>query len=121
TGSLTYFLSGRKIGSHELKGGFEDFIDTRIGANSQTSTGYVFTTNFKVDASGLPVLDASGRLIPVFTPGSASRFATWLPYRGGQFDMTTASAYLQDRWVASPHLTLNLGMRYEHASSEATA
>ena len=120
TASLSSFLSSRRLGSHELKGGFEDFVDTRIGANSQTSTGYVFTTNFKVDASGAPVLDAAGRLIPVFTPGT-SRLAWWLPARGAAFSMSTMSAYLQDRWMAGSHLTFNLGMRYEHAGSDATA
>ena len=34
--------------------------------------------------------------------------------------MTTTSAYVQDRWIVSPKLTLNLGMRFEHAASEAT-
>ena len=42
TASLTYFGSTRSFGSHELKGGFESFIDTRVGANAQSSTGYVF-------------------------------------------------------------------------------
>jgi hypothetical protein len=119
TASLTYFMSDRRLGSHEFKGGFEDFVDTRIGANSQTSTGYLFTTNFKVDAAGLPMYDANGHLIPVFTPGT-SRLAWWLPERGAKFNMSTVSAYMQDRWVASSHMTFNLGMRYEHASSDAT-
>jgi hypothetical protein len=39
TASVTSFLSNRTFGSHELKGGVEDFMDTRIGANSQSSTG----------------------------------------------------------------------------------
>jgi outer membrane receptor protein involved in Fe transport len=120
TASLTHFLSDRKFGSHELKGGFEDFVDTRIGANSQTSTGYVFQSNFKVDAAGIPVLDAEGRAIPVFTTGT-SRLQRWFPHRGAEFNMTTLSAYAQDRWVANPHVTFNLGMRYEHASSNASA
>ena len=34
--------------------------------------------------------------------------------------MATTSAYVQDRWVVSPKLTFNLGLRFEHASSEAT-
>ena len=120
TASMSYFLSDRRFGSHELKGGVEDFVDTRIGANSQTSTGYLFTTNFKVDATGQPILDASGRLIPVFTPGT-SRLATWLPLRGAKFNMSTVSAYAQDHWIATSRLTLNLGLRFEHAASDSTA
>ncbi len=120
TASASYFLSHRRFGSHELKGGFESFMDTRVGANSQTSTGYLFTTNFKTDAAGTPILDAGGRLIPVFTPGT-SRLAWWLPERGARFNMSTLSAYAQDHWAATPQLTFNLGMRFEHAGSDSTA
>jgi len=119
TASLSYFLSDRRVGSHELKGGVEHFVDTRIGANAQSSTGYVFLSNFKVDAAGAPILDADGHPIPLFVPG-VSRVQRWMPSRGAEFNLTTTSAYLQDRWVASRHLTLNLGMRFEQASSDST-
>ena len=55
----------------------------------------------------------------MFVPGS-TRVQRWIPHRGAEFNQTTTSAYVQDRWVVSPQLTLNLGMRFEHASSEAT-
>ena len=120
TASLSYFVSGRRLGSHEIKAGVEDFRDTRVGANAQSSTGYVFLSNFQVDAGGAPVLDADGHPNPVFTPGT-SRLERWIPHRGAQFDLSTRSAYVQDRWIASPHVTVNLGFRFEHVSSEATA
>jgi hypothetical protein len=44
----------------------------------------------------------------------------WIPHRGAEFNLTTTSAYVQDRWMASPHLTFNAGLRFEHVSSEAT-
>ena len=47
TASVTYFASSRRFGSHELKGGFENFVDTRVGANAQSSTGYVFLADFR--------------------------------------------------------------------------
>jgi hypothetical protein len=118
TASLTYFASDRRFGSHELKGGVERFVDTRIGANAQSSTGYVFLSDFKM-AGGAPLLDADGHPIPTFVPGT-SRVQRWIPHRGAEFNMTTMSAYAQDRWMVSPKLTLNLGMRFEHAASEAT-
>ena len=58
--------SSRRGGTHEVKGGFEYFVSTRVGGNSQTSTGYVFQTDYKLDADGRPALDASGALIPRF-------------------------------------------------------
>ncbi len=118
TASLTYFASDRRFGSHELKGGVENFVDTRIGANAQSSTGYVFMSDIKV-AGGVPVLDSDSHPVPMFVPG-VSRVQRWIPHRGAEFNMTTTSAYAQDRWIVSPNLTLNLGMRFEHAGSEAT-
>jgi len=118
TTSLTYFASTRSFGSHELKGGFESFVDTRVGGNAQSSTGYVFLADI-VMAGGVPVQDAEGHPIAMFVPG-VTRVQRWIPHRGAEFHETTASAYMQDRWVVSPQLTLNLGMRFEHAGSEAT-
>jgi hypothetical protein len=118
TASLTYFASSPRLGSHELKGGFENFVDQRVGANAQSSTGYVFMADVRM-AGGVPVLDADGHPIAQFVPGT-SRVQRWIPYRGAEFNQTTTSAYIQDRWIASPRLTLNLGMRFEHAGSEAT-
>ncbi|HKY21717.1 MAG TPA: TonB-dependent receptor [Vicinamibacterales bacterium] len=119
TASATYFASDRRLGSHELKGGFEHFVDTRVGAGAQSSTGYVFISNFKVDAAGAPVLDVEGHPVPQFVPGT-SRVQRWIPHRGAELNIATSSAYLQDRWIVSPNLTLNLGMRFEHVSGEAT-
>ncbi|MEO5740379.1 MAG: TonB-dependent receptor, partial [Vicinamibacterales bacterium] len=118
TASVTYFASNRHLGSHELKGGVERFVDQRVGGNAQSSTGYVFMADVRM-AGGVPVQDADGHPIPLFVPG-ITRVQRWIPYRGAQFNETTTSAYVQDRWVVSPQLTLNLGMRFEHAASDAT-
>lgn len=119
TGSVTQMLSSRRGGTHEVKGGFEYFVSTRVGGNSQTSTGYVFQTDYKLDANNRPALDANGALIPVFTPG-VSRVQVWQPQRGASIDLTTASLFATDHWVAAPRLTFDLGLRFEKVSSEAT-
>jgi hypothetical protein len=119
TGSVTQMLSSRVAGTHEVKGGFEYFVSTRVGGNSQTSTGYVFQTDYKLDASNRPELDANGDLIPRFVPGS-SRVQIWQPLRGAQIDITTASLFVNDHWVATRRSTFDLGMRFEKVSSDAT-
>jgi hypothetical protein len=118
TASVTYFASDRRFGSHELKGGVENFVDTRVGANAQSATGYVFLSDIRM-AGGVPVVDADGHPIAQFVPG-VSRVQRWIPHRGAEFNQTTTSLYVQDRWIASSRLTLNLGMRFEHAASDAT-
>ena len=119
TGSLSQMFSSRRGGSHEVKGGFEYFVSTRVGGNSQTSTGYVFQTDYKLDAENRPELDANGSLIPRFVPGS-SRVQVWQPLRGASIDLTTASLFVNDHWVAAPRLTFDLGLRFEKVSSDAT-
>jgi hypothetical protein len=118
TATLSYLLGTRGFGSHELKSGAEYFVSTRRTGNSQTSTGYIFQTDYKLDGAGKPALDASGRLIPVFTTGT-SRLATWMPSRGAAIDITTMSLFATDRWTAAKRLTLDLGLRYEHVSTAA--
>jgi carboxypeptidase family protein len=117
TASLSYLLARRGIGSHELKSGLEYFVSTRRTGNSQTSTGYIFYTDYKVD-HGTPMLDASGRLIPVFTTG-ITRIQTWMPARGAKIDVATSSAFVTDHWTAGARLTVDAGLRFEHVSTDA--
>ena len=69
TGSLSYFLSTSRLGSHDLKGGVENFTSTNTGGNSQSSTGYVYWSNYVQDAAGLPLFDADGTLTPHLRAG----------------------------------------------------
>ena len=119
TGSVSRMLSSRSAGTHELKGGVEYFVSTRVGGNSQTSTGYVFQTDYKLGADSLPELDEAGNLIPRFVPG-ASRVQVWQPLRNSSIDITTASVFVNDHWVAARRLTFDLGLRFERVTSEAT-
>ena len=119
TASVQRMLSSRRGGSHELKSGFEYFVSTRVGGNSQTSTGFVFQTDYKLDEDNRPALDAAGSLIPRFVPGT-SRVQAWLPMRGATIDITTASLFVNDHWVATPRLTVDLGLRFEKVGSKAT-
>jgi hypothetical protein len=117
-GSLTHFAATPGYGSHELKGGGEYFVSTGIGGNSQSSTGYVFAADY-LTAGGSIVRDASGAPIPVFTPG-VSEVWNYQPTRGAQVRIKTTSLYVQDRWVAMPRLTFDLGTRLEVVRSDAT-
>jgi hypothetical protein len=118
TGSVSYLLGTGGFGSHELKSGVEYFVSTRKTGNSQTSTGYIFQTDYRLDAAGKPALDANGRLIPVFTTGT-SRLATWMPSRGAAIDITTTSAYAMDKVNAGARLSFDLGVRFEHVTTDA--
>jgi len=120
TGSATYFLS-TNAGTHSIKGGFEDFRSTNTGGNSQSSTGYVFYTEYLENAGGAPLLDSAGRFTPLFgSPSGLTEIEDWLPVRGARLDINTLSFYVNDSWAVNNKLSLNLGIRAEKVSSEAT-
>ena len=118
TGSLSYTLSTTKTGTHDLKGGGEFYRATHTGGNSQSSTDYVFQSDYLV-ANGKPVVDAKGIPIPVFAPG-VSRVQNWIPTKGAMVNVDTTSLYVQDHWVAGPHVTFDLGTRFEAVRAKAT-
>ncbi len=119
TGSVSHLLSSKKAGTHDLKGGAEYFVSTGIGGNSQSSTGYVFVTDYVIDNAGKPLLDASGVPVPRFTPGLSQAW-NFQATRGAKIDIKTTSLYAQDRWTVHRRLTLDLGTRFEAVRSRAT-
>lgn len=119
TGALSYFLSTRSLGKHDLKVGFENYRSTRTGGNSQSSTNYVFYTDYLTDAAGKPAIDANGFVIPVFTPGT-SVLQNWIPQKGSQINLTTNAVYVNDKWALGNRWSFNLGARAEWANGEAT-
>ena len=119
TGSATYYLDTQTIGTHSLKAGFEQFRSTLRGGGSQSATGYVFDADYGVGPGGEPLVDAEGRLVPVFEP-FATLIEDWRPVRGAALDIDTLSFYLNDSWTLGRHLSFNLGVRSERVTSEAT-
>jgi hypothetical protein len=118
TGSLSYTLSRKRTGTHDIKGGFEYYRSQRTGGNSQSATGYVFQDDY-LQASGKPVDDSQGVPIPVFTPG-VSRVQNWLSTVGAVVNINTASLYVQDHWIMTPRVSFDLGARFEAVRSNAT-
>jgi outer membrane receptor protein involved in Fe transport len=117
TGSAAYLLSTPRAGTHELKAGAEHFVSTGIGGNSQSATGSVFFTDYAT-AHGTILRDADGAPIPRFMPG-VTQVWTFMASRGAEVNIRTASVYVQDRWIATPRLTLDLGTRFETVRSQA--
>ena len=106
-------------GRHETKGGYEWFRSQRTGGNSQSSTSYVFYADFVTDANGAPVLDSTGRAIPVFAAGLTS--VDFYPAtRGGTMNIDNNSLYLQDHWTINARWSADLGARYEHVKVLST-
>lgn len=130
TASASYFLSTRMTGTHDFKGGWERYTSTRVGGNSQSSTGYVFNANYKTangTPTGTPVTDPQGRYIPIFLPvgtpssvGPISTLVNWIPVRGAEVDLETDAYFITDTWTINKRFSANIGGRYEGTTGEAT-
>ncbi|HEY1910131.1 MAG TPA: carboxypeptidase regulatory-like domain-containing protein [Vicinamibacterales bacterium] len=117
TGSVTKFWN--RGGRHETKGGYEWFRSQRTGGNSQSSTSYVFSSDFVTNADGTPQLDSTGRPIPMFVPGTS--FLDYYPaVRGAVLNVDNNSLYVQDHWTISSRMSADLGARYEHVKALST-
>lgn len=119
TASLSYFLSTSHLGKHDLKVGYEHYTSTSTGGNSQSSTNFVFYTDYVTDAAGKPVFDGNGYVVPDFAPG-VSQLQNWQAIRGAQVDLTTQAAFLNDKWTLGRHWSFNLGVRAEWEGGAAT-
>jgi hypothetical protein len=107
----------RIMGKHTLKAGFEGRLENQEEVGSENSGSFAFSGLFTgVDFAdmlmGYPDNSGSG-------PGGGNpgfligTFATGYNYYQGY--------YAQDDWTVSPHLTLNLGLRYDLPGSIAEA
>ncbi len=120
SGNLSYFLSTKSLGSHDLKGGFEYYTNNFQGGNSQSPTNFVYYADYKTDSAGNPVLDSNGNLTPVFET-FGGLFLHWIAERGAKLDIKTTSLFLNDRWQLGQRWSFNLGVRYERVRSDTTS
>jgi hypothetical protein len=114
-GSLSYYLSAGKLGTHDLKAGVDIFHTVRTGGNSQSPTNYVFYADYKTDANGNLVYGPSPlgphQLIPLFVPGQSLAWI-FLATRGAKTDIRTDSFYVNDSFRLD-RFSFNIGLRYE--------
>jgi len=117
TGSVsrTWNTSGR----HDTKSGYEWYRSQRTGGNSQSPTSYVFVSDFVADAAGVPVLDSTGRPIPMFVPGQ-SLVQYYPAIKGATLNIDNQSVYVQDHWTLTPRWSVDLGTRFEHVKASST-
>jgi outer membrane receptor protein involved in Fe transport len=114
--NTTMFWNGS--GRHDTKVGYEWFRSQLVGGNSQSPTNYVFDVDFIEGASGA-VLDANGRVQPNFVPGES--YLEFFPaVKGATMNVNTNSFFVQDRWVLSPRISADLGVRFEQTKVIST-
>ena len=101
----TYFLSTSKLGNHEVKAGYEHFLEVRDVNNYQNGSDY------RVSA---PSTIIRGDQIFPRLPTGTTAYIYWYPIfvlsEGSEY--ASDSVYLNDRWTLD-RWTFNLGVRYD--------
>jgi outer membrane receptor protein involved in Fe transport len=107
---LNYFLSTKRLGSHNIVSGFDLFNEMR--KNNQNSSA----SNFRVQAT-TAIIDGQ-TIYPVFRTGTTT-FVEWLPVfeetKGN--NLRTYSGFFNDIWRLNSRVTFNLGLRYDKNST----
>jgi outer membrane receptor protein involved in Fe transport len=107
---VNYFLSTKRLGSHNVVAGFDVFNEMRKNNQNSSASG------FRVQAT-TSIIDGQ-TIYPVFRTGT-STYVEWLPV----FDETkgnnlrTYSGFVNDVWRMNDRLTFNLGLRYDKNST----
>jgi len=117
SGSLSYTLSTKNAGTHDIKGGGEYYRSQRTGG---TRRARLLCVPVRLrPGERQPVYDAQG--VPTRRSRGVSRLQNWAPdgRRRGQHQHLVA--YVQDHWVASPRLSVDLGTRFEAVRSTRRA
>lgn len=105
----TYFWSTSRLGTHDIKLGYEDFLEVRDVNNYQSGSDWRIS---------IPNTIIRGSEIYPRMPGGSTGTLTriiWTPIfvlsLGSEY--AVQSAYLNDRWTLSDRWTFNLGARWD--------
>jgi hypothetical protein len=103
----TYFISTSTLGSHEIKGGYEHFLEVRDVNNYQQGSDY----RVSVASSIVRGDQVFGRFL---NTGSNTRIS-YLPIlvlsQGSEY--ASDSIFINDRWTLNNHWTFNVGARFD--------
>ncbi len=102
-----------RVGRHETKAGYEFYRSQRIGGGSQSSTDYVFWSDYAKGSDGRPLRDSAGRLIPTFVPGESGVEYYPATTRGATLNNDSHSVFVHDHWSLHERWSLDLGARLE--------
>src|SRR5262245_47740472 len=105
-GKATYFWSTERTGSHNIVAGFDNFKEWRMNDNWQSGSQY--------NISASTTILAGDTIYPVFMNDNTT-FINWAPIleRSVGNDIRTYSAYANDMWRFTNHLSVNIGARFD--------
>jgi len=106
-GKATYFLTTKSLGTHEIKGGYEHFLEVRDVNNYQQGSDY----RISVAQSIVRGDQVFGRFLNTGTNTRVQYLPILVLSQGSEYEVD--SVFLNDRWTLNSHWTFNIGMRFD--------
>jgi len=110
----SYFLSSSGVGSHNIIFGYDTFDDKRFANNHQSGSDWRIL--------GTSSIIQGTNVFPQWLPDGSTQIQ-FNPILTGSLgtNFRTDSAFANDNWRVNSHLTLNLGVRFDHNHGEDSA
>jgi hypothetical protein len=106
-----YFLGTRSLGTHNAVFGYDQWAEQRKSNNYQSPTDFRFDM-----LNNIPVQNADGTVSIAIhgDPLTGDRFVYFpIAFASLGSDLKTNSIFLNDKWDLNPHISFNLGARYD--------
>ncbi|HET7705360.1 MAG TPA: TonB-dependent receptor [Thermoanaerobaculia bacterium] len=105
----TYYLSTGRLGTHNIVGGYDNYVEKTNENNNQSGS------DFTVYTYATPSYDANGNLrIGMPNTGTSGFIIYWPILVESQTSaFETQSLFINDKWDLTNKLSFNLGLRYD--------
>jgi outer membrane receptor for ferrienterochelin and colicin len=105
----TYYLSTGSFGSHNIVGGYDNYVEKTNENNNQSGS------DFTVYSYATPSYDANGNLLIGMPNTGTSGFIIYWPIlvESSTSNFETQSLFLNDKWDLNNRLSFNIGVRYD--------
>ncbi|MFA6955152.1 MAG: TonB-dependent receptor [Thermoanaerobaculia bacterium] len=111
----TYYLATAAAGTHNLVAGYENFAESRLANNYQS------TSNFDIYTySTAPEFEDDGTFRPIINYGDVLRYVPVQLLSKGS-DFVTDSIFVNDKWDFGSKWSFNIGARYDKNDGKDSA
>jgi outer membrane receptor for ferrienterochelin and colicin len=112
---LSYFVSTKSMGSHDIVFGGDSYSDYHLSMNHQSGSDWQLRVPSFIYTGSFPSISWYPKVATATTGASATTLIYWWPIlatsQGSNFKVN--SVFINDRWRFSNNFSFNLGVRYD--------
>jgi outer membrane receptor protein involved in Fe transport len=115
----TYYLSTKRLGTHNIVAGYDNWMSTLRSDNHQSASD--FTAG--IYNAGAILTNPDGKSINITAGPDGNTLLVWFPILQSSkgTDLTTDSVFVNDKWDLNNKLSFNIGARYDKNQGKNSA